>query len=58
METIDHVLSKEHISRENFLKYRGKYVGLESRRKYDFNYSKVNEVIFSSQLNKVVGLLA
>jgi len=42
LETVDRILVKEHISRELFLKYRGKYVGLESRMKYDVCYANVN----------------
>jgi hypothetical protein len=50
-------LGKSGFSKEAFMKLRTKYIGIDPRRLNEANFKKVNEVVFSSQLNKVLALL-
>jgi hypothetical protein len=54
---LDYVLSREKCPRDNFLRLRSKY-GANPIKNRPVDFPRVNEVIFSNQLNKVTRLLA
>lgn len=60
METISHILTKEKSNREAFNRLRSKNISLsvQNKNKPMVDYRRVNEIIFSNELNKVRRLLS
>lgn len=56
---MEYVLTKEKCNKENFIKQWSKLVinSAPSKGKAVFDYRRVNEIIFSNQLNKITRLL-
>lgn len=56
---MEYILTKEKCNKENFIKQWSKLVinSGPSKGKAAFDYRRVNEIIFSNQLNKITRLL-